>query len=390
MSDPSGIICTIRDSFSREEIKPAPLDTLKIEGQPLKTQILKAGQEDPPAVFVDLELYNQVADLKRQFDQFSGEKFTWARDQTNPAEYVGRSIFLNRAAIKIANIDAIFHLTGKPDGIEKMQFDDDFSFCDIASGPGGFTNYVQWRQTRSTGLGMTLRHPELDFQIESLDMDRFTALYGPDETGDLYTNWRWFSNEVIKVYPCGVDLVMADGGFEVPPEQANRQEWLNTRLLMAQILVGLKVTKNGGNFVLKVFDTVTKISADLLYILASSFKSITVFKPVSSRPANSERYVICQGRKSSSIVNPFYDQLKGVFSQMPVTQIFETLPPNFVQWLTVTNQRSLELQYHYCGLIIYFLNDSQEEAKEFMIHYNLRKLLLVWNLPGNIPPPERR
>ena len=41
----------------------------------------------------------------------------------------------------------------------------------------------------------------------------------------------------------------------------------------------------------KVFDMFTPFSAGLFYLLYRCFRTVCVFKPVTSRPANSERYV---------------------------------------------------------------------------------------------------
>ncbi len=40
----------------------------------------------------------------------------------------------------------------------------------------------------------------------------------------------------------------------------------------------------------KVFDMFTPFSVGLFYLLYRSFERVCIFKPVTSRPANSERY----------------------------------------------------------------------------------------------------
>ncbi len=47
----------------------------------------------------------------------------------------------------------------------------------------------------------------------------------------------------------------------------------------------------GGHFVCKVFDMFTPYSVGLFYLLYRSFDKVCIFKPVTSRPANSERYM---------------------------------------------------------------------------------------------------
>ena len=46
----------------------------------------------------------------------------------------------------------------------------------------------------------------------------------------------------------------------------------------------------GGHFVCKVFDMFTPFSVGLFYLLYRCFERVCIFKPVTSRPANSERY----------------------------------------------------------------------------------------------------
>lgn len=50
----------------------------------------------------------------------------------------------------------------------------------------------------------------------------------------------------------------------------------------------------------KIFDVFTPFTVGLVYILYCHFDSISIIKPLSSRPANSERYIICKGLKERS------------------------------------------------------------------------------------------
>ena len=46
---------------------------------------------------------------------------------------------------------------------------------------------------------------------------------------------------------------------------------------------------SGGHFVCKTFDLFTPFSVGLVYLLYLCFDRVSLFKPVTSRPANSER-----------------------------------------------------------------------------------------------------
>lgn len=57
------------------------------------------------------DIQEKAAKLKSEFDQLDGKLFRDARFRTNPYERIGTSIFQNRAALKMANLDAICEIS---------------------------------------------------------------------------------------------------------------------------------------------------------------------------------------------------------------------------------------------------------------------------------------
>jgi cap1 methyltransferase len=51
------------------------------------------------------------------------------------------------------------------------------------------------------------------------------------------------------------------------------------------------IVEEGGSFCCKLFDMFCPFTLGLLYVCYRSFEEFSVIKPVTSRPANSERYV---------------------------------------------------------------------------------------------------
>ena len=90
--------------------------------------------------------------------------------------------------------------------------------------------------------------------------------------------------------------MMADGGFSVEGQE-NIQEVLSKQLYLCQCLVALGIVRTGGNFVCKLFDLFTPFSVGLVYLMYRSFEQVSIHKPNTSRPANSERYIICKGKR---------------------------------------------------------------------------------------------
>eukprot|EP00276_Gloeochaete_wittrockiana_P005361 CAMPEP_0184669880 /NCGR_PEP_ID=MMETSP0308-20130426/79513_1 /TAXON_ID=38269 /ORGANISM="Gloeochaete witrockiana, Strain SAG 46.84" /LENGTH=92 /DNA_ID=CAMNT_0027116359 /DNA_START=20 /DNA_END=295 /DNA_ORIENTATION=- len=57
------------------------------------------------------------------------------------------------------------------------------------------------------------------------------------------------------------------------------------------------ILRKGGDFVCKIFDIYRPFNVGLFYLLYRHFDRVAIFKPLTSRPANSERYVVCKGFK---------------------------------------------------------------------------------------------
>jgi len=174
----------------------------------------------------------------------------------------------------------------------------------VCAGPGGFSEYIFWRKRwRARGFGFTLRGSH-DFKMEDFfagPPETFECHYGEngrEGDGNVFkeANILAFEEHVLKCTDGkGVHFMMADGGFDVEGRE-NIQEIVSKQLYLCQFLVALGIVREGGHFVCKLFDVFTPFSAGLLYLLSRSFKHFAIHKPVTSRPANSERYVVCKDR----------------------------------------------------------------------------------------------
>ncbi|KAM9778051.1 cap-specific mRNA (nucleoside-2'-O-)-methyltransferase 1 isoform X2 [Syngnathus typhle] len=264
--------------------------------------------------FCSEDLLHTLLRCKTVFDDLEGEEMRRARTRSNPYETIRGGVFLNRAAMKMANIDYCFeHMFTDPKGPDGKSLTHDngnelLYFGDVCAGPGGFSEYVLWRRRwHAKGFGMTLKGP-CDFKLEDFyaaPSELFEPYYGEggvDGDGDITRpeNVTAFRNFVLdSTEGRGLHFLMADGGFSVEGQE-NLQEILSKQLLLCQFLTALSTLRTGGHFVCKTFDLFTPFSVGLVYLLYLCFDRITLFKPVTSRPANSERYVVCRGLKPGS------------------------------------------------------------------------------------------
>lgn len=168
--------------------------------------------------------------------------------------------------------------------------------------PGGFSEYILYMcqdvmRIPASGFGMSLvgtNQHGTGFKW-NLENPHFLIVNGFDGTGDIYKweNIKFLQNTILHYnYTSKVDLVVADGGLDIQRD-SEIQETLTYELFVSQVAAALFLLKEDGNFVVKFFgshNTETKIVIQHLY---NVFETITIVKPIVSRPASSERYLVC-------------------------------------------------------------------------------------------------
>lgn len=360
----------------------------------------------PPKKIIDDEdkycrrvVLQKVLECKSAFDNLGGADMRKARARSNPFETIKSNIFMNRAAVKMANMDAMFdYMFTNPvdeDGNSLVRDNDLVYFADVCAGPGGFSEYFLWRKKwQAKGFGFTLRG-ENDFKLSDFiagTPESFDPYYGPNDDGDVFNpvNIERFTDYVMKQTELGVHVMMADGGFSVE-NQENIQEILSKRLYLCQILMALNVVRTGGHFVVKLFDLFTPFSVGLIYLVYKCFKKICICKPNTSRPANSERYLVCKWKKPGTDtiqrhlfqVNQFFD------SKKDNTDILELVPHEelagneaFFQYICDSNNEIGENQIVGLLKIAAFCADQNlNESKQAEIK---RQCLEHWKLQDSL------
>lgn len=175
----------------------------------------------------------------------------------------------------------------------------------LAEGPGGFMEaFANFRAVRGLPLvgqdelhGMTLLQAR-DRSVpvwRVLPQDRQDARVllhrGSDGTGNLYRAANIDHLVAHAGGPGGAHVVTADGGFDFSADY-NSQEDASMRLVMCEVYAALCLQRLGGAFLLKVYDVHSFATVRLLYVLRGAYQGLRIIKPHSSRPANSEKYVL--------------------------------------------------------------------------------------------------
>lgn len=286
-------------------------DIHELDCELLKTWVVKAKRKltiDDETNFCNPLVLKNILKSKSIFDSLGADDMRRARTKSNPFETIRGNIFLNRAAVKMANLDYMFDFMFTNPVDEKNESlvkDDLLYFADVCAGPGGFTEYILWKKGwQAKGFGFTLKS-ENDFKLDDFyagPPESFEPYYGINDDGNVFDpeNIKSLTEHILRqTHQTGVHFMMADGGFSVEGQE-NVQEILSKQLYLCQCLVALNVVRNDGHFVVKLFDIFTRFSVGLIYFMYRCFKQICICKPNTSRPANSERYLVCKWKKTST------------------------------------------------------------------------------------------
>lgn len=235
----------------------------------------------------------------------------------------------------------------------------DFSFelgdtsLHIAEAPGGFIqsfdffcskNNIDITKIYTTSL-LNRTNKNIPTYSNILNNEKIHINYGADGTGDIYNtlNITFLKNHI----DSKIKFITADGGFN-EDGNFNIKEQLHYKLFLSEIIIALQNQTYGGSFVIKFFDLYTYMSVDLLYILSEFYDSIHITKPLTSRPTNSEKYIICKGFKkltthSKLLIIKLLDTLQFV-NENTYRILNIDIPLDFIDFIKKSNQHFMQFQ----------------------------------------------
>lgn len=160
----------------------------------------------------------------------------------------------------------------------------------LCEAPGGFVQCVSDHLRSEDGewrwIAVTLREGVPVASTALLPRDR-----GDFVLADVLREEEEVVSRVRATFPDGADLVTADGAAAMDHARIEEE---HRPLLMAQTRIALRCLRRGGVLVLKTFESLRPETRDLVAHLTQRFETVSFIKPGSSRPTNSERYLVCR------------------------------------------------------------------------------------------------
>jgi 23S rRNA U2552 (ribose-2'-O)-methylase RlmE/FtsJ len=187
-------------------------------------------------------------------------------------------------------------------------------FC-MAESPGGFIKNILDNTSSTHVYANSLSSPNRsipswnDAILKSNNVD---ILNGVDKTGNI-CNINNINNIIETIGYNKCDIITADGGIDYS-NNYNNQELDSYDLILSEIYLALNLQKCDGVFILKVFDIFYYNTIQLLYILHLFYDNVYIAKLDTSRPSNSEKYIVCKGFKINNdntiIINKIKDYIE--------------------------------------------------------------------------------
>jgi 23S rRNA U2552 (ribose-2'-O)-methylase RlmE/FtsJ len=338
----------------------------------------KTKENDKPESPYEIYGFNDILNVHRnKIDKIHTDIWKKVRWYINEYDFLVKDPIINRAFYKYWEIINVFEV------FDKYNETDTIFHC--AEAPGGFIQgsniYLQLESFKPIQLeeslvdndGFTMvkkkkRKNDKFYKIYTISLNKdlpkyktynlpsynkrvinknICVTYGKDNTGDINNldNIHHIKNMV------GNDdsyLVTADGGFDEGTD-FNNKEQLHYFLILNEIYSALCLQKQGGTFILKVFDIFTTTSVHVLYLLNLVYGEIYIYKPKTSRPTNSEKYIICKNLQltDKTYVLNILRQLSEKFkTQKKYTSftLFNSIPASFTDKMYHMNTTLLNKQ----------------------------------------------
>jgi len=322
---------------------------------------------------------NLINEQRNKIDKINSDIWKKVRWFINDYDFVVKSPIINRAFYKYWEIINKFNI------FENYKTDDIIFHC--AEAPGGFIQgsniYLKLGKSKKREninivdedgfkkVQKKVNEPK-DYKIYTISLNKdlpqyktynlpsynkcilnkqIYVTYGKDNSGDINNieNIDHVKDTINKNSDKkSFYFITSDLGFDEGTD-FNNKEQLHCSSITNCILSAIMLQKEDGCFLLKMFDIFTNTSIHLLYLLNILYKDIYIYKPQTSRPTNSEKYIICKGFNSQHKENAIM-KLKEISKLFDKNEkytsfkIFDTLPIEFLEKIKNMNNNLLNIQ----------------------------------------------
>lgn len=280
------------------------------------------------------------------------------------------------------------------DLFKHFQNDQPFIFSHLAEGPGGFMeasyNYMKKNNNNNNNYyyGITLK-PHNEYVP---DWNKIKKIFDNDKKVQIDYGNLYIYEDVLKYVKKFEEekahFVTADGGFDYSND-FNGQELNSCQIIYSEIVIALNVLRKNGCFVIKVFDLFSITSCQFLAILTAHFRIVNIYKPETSRPANSEKYLVCQDfldnisseqKYNYLLIIKLWNELLNKLEIKNSSFIFQSMNVNsqLIHLIAEYNELYVKKQLHYLNNTIKLTQNKPSKEEYYQIIKNQVATAIKW------------
>jgi 23S rRNA U2552 (ribose-2'-O)-methylase RlmE/FtsJ len=256
---------------------------------------------------------------------------------------------------------------------KKFNMNDKFIFSHLAEGPGGFMeatyNYRKFITKKNIlqdeYYSITLK-PVNEFIP---DFSKLKKLFLNNQNINIDYGNLYYLNDVKKYIDNfknkKAHFVTSDGGFDYSSD-FNGQEINSCQIIYSECIIALNILRKNGCFVCKVFDLFSITMIQILFIVFTCFEEVYLYKPETSRPANSEKYLVCLYYKDNLTDNEKINLLNVINLWNNINDNLDKNESIILKNIKVNNlfiHKIEEYNKLYIDSQMFFLNNTLELAK---------------------------
>lgn len=341
--------------------------------------------------FCDENILDILVSLNSKLDCLSDRQLDLLKKRINSFESIGRSIFINRNGVKLANIDWMLdNMFTNP--IDKqneslVKSKELFYIAAIGSGSDGFVDYMLWRRgwkAKCFAFSLSRFSKMQHFASKSHSVWTYNGLekYGGEANSK---NIQSYLDQLKRNASNGVHIVVADSAIPVQRDVFTK-EIVSKQLHLGCCAFALAALQSNGHFIMKIFDVLTPFTVGLIFIMYKCFDRITIVKPHACRPSNAERYLVCKWKKSNTddIARHLLEVNETMTNDMEIIELvaLDVLKKDesFFQYICNTNNDILLKQILAKEKMLLHLNDRTLTQDIDKVHV-AEKYRKLWNLP---------
>lgn len=289
--------------------------------------------------------YKQLNREKNNINRYAKIWYKY-RSLTNKYELIqktaNRSV-VNRAYYKLWEIYNQFP------SINKLSTNSGIKIMGLAENPGGFMQATMDYRNNLDDEYYIMSLENETIKISDIISDKCNILTGTDDGGGDLLNPHNILH-LKQTLRHSMDIITADGGMMVEDDLENSKEQLHLPLIFNEILSALILQSNSicGSFILKIYDIFTIPTVELLCLLSYYYNDVYIIKPLSSRCANSEKYIVCTGFNgiNEDDLNKLIDISFQLYNQFGfIKQFFEiNIPSNIIETIKTYNNKCINIQ----------------------------------------------